>query len=250
MSDGNGGVVLFGATGAVGDSLARVLHDRGVKLMLSGRDEERTKALAEELDALSFVGDVTDSAVVTGCIDVAVEAWGSLGGVVNCAGSILLKPAHLTTDSEWDEVIQLNLTSAFTTVRAATKAMQKTGGPIVLVSSAAARVGLVNHEAIAAAKAGVEGLVLSAAATYASRGIRVNAVAPGLVESRMTERLTSNPDSLKVSKAMHPLGRIGKPEDVASAIAWLLSPDNDWVTGQVIGVDGGLAQLRGRAKVA
>lgn len=249
MSDKKPSVVIFGATGAVGSSLARRLSEEGWDVMVSGRDSERTQALAEDLGSQSYVGDVTDPSSVNSCIADAMSAFGQVDGVVNCAGSILLKPAHLTTDEEWDSVIGLNLTSAFYAVRAAAKAMQKTGGSVVLVSSAAASVGLVNHEAIAAAKAGVEGLVLSAASTYASRGIRVNAVAPGLVESAMTERLTSNPDALKVSKAMHPTGRIGQPEDVASAIAWLLNADNEWVTGQVIGVDGGLARLRGRQRV-
>jgi NAD(P)-dependent dehydrogenase (short-subunit alcohol dehydrogenase family) len=124
--------------------------------------------------------------------------------------------------------------------------MKSGGGAIVLVSSAAARVGLPNHEAIAAAKAAVIGLTLSAAATYASYGVRVNCVAPGLVRTPATARITSNEASLRMSEQMHALGRIGEPEDVASAIAWLLAPGAGWVTGQVIGVDGGLSSVRSR----
>lgn len=120
------------------------------------------------------------------------------------------------------------------------------GGSIVLVSSAAARIGFANHEAIAAAKAGVIGLTLSAAATYGPRHIRVNCVAPGLVRTPMTSRLTANEVALKASTAMHPLGRIGEPEDVAAAIEWLLSPEQSWVTGQVLGIDGGLGSVRSR----
>src|SRR5690606_21524138 len=112
------------------------------------------------------------------------------------------------------------------------------------LSTAAASTGLINHEAVAAAKAAVEGLTRSAAATYARSNIRCNAVAPGLVNTPMAERITKNPASLEASKAMHPLGRIGEPEDVASAIAWLVAPEQTWVTGQVLGVDGGLARLR------
>ena len=124
--------------------------------------------------------------------------------------------------------------------------MAKTGGSVVLVSSAAARIGLANHEAIAAAKAGVIGLVLSAAASYAGRGIRFNAVAPGLVETPMTSKLTANEKMREGSTALHALGRIGQPADVARAIEWLLDPANDWVTGQVLGVDGGLGSVRSR----
>ena len=118
----------------------------------------------------------------------------------------------------------------------------------MLMSSAAARTGVPSHEAIAAAKAGVIGLTLSAAATYAPKGLRFNAVAPGLVESPLTERIVSNEASLKASTAMHPLGRIGQPGDIASAVVWLLDPAQSWVTGQVIGVDGGLASVRSRVK--
>ena len=117
---------------------------------------------------------------------------------------------------------------------------------MVLVSSVAARLGLTNHEAIAAAKAGVSGLVLAAAASYAARGIRVNAVAPGLVRTPLTARLTQNEATLKASVAMHPLGRIGEPADIASAIEWLLNPAQGWVTGQVLSVDGGMGAVRPR----
>jgi NAD(P)-dependent dehydrogenase (short-subunit alcohol dehydrogenase family) len=175
----------------------------------------------------------------------SVEAHGRLDGLANCVGSILLKPAHLTSEEEWDAVVSTNLRSAYAAVRAAARAMTA-GGSVVLVSSAAARLGLANHEAIAAAKAGVIGLALSAAATYAPKGIRVNAVAPGLVRTPMTARITGNDAALKASTAMHALGRVGEPEDVASAIAWLLDPAQSWVTGQVIGVDGGLATIRSR----
>ena len=109
---------------------------------------------------------------------------------------------------------------------------------------AAARVGLANHEAIAAAKAGIIGLVLSAAATYARQKIRFNAVAPGLVRTPLTKGLVSSELAEKASLAMHPLGRLGEPEDVARAIAWLLDPAQGWITAQVLGVDGGLADLK------
>jgi 3-oxoacyl-[acyl-carrier protein] reductase len=123
-----------------------------------------------------------------------------------------------------------------------------TGGSIVLVSSVAARVGLANHEAIAATKAGLIGLALAAAASYAERGIRINCVAPGMVRTPLTARLTANEATLQTSAAMHPLGRIGEASDVAAAIAWLLDPQQSWITGQVFGIDGGLATVRTRGK--
>jgi NAD(P)-dependent dehydrogenase (short-subunit alcohol dehydrogenase family) len=122
--------------------------------------------------------------------------------------------------------------------------MMRGGGSIVLMTSAVARTGLKNHEAIAAAKGGVTGLMRAAAATYAGRGVRVNAVAPGLVESRMSSDILSSEAGRKQSEQMHALGRVGQPTDVAPAVCWLLDPETDWVTGQVIGVDGGLGTVR------
>ena len=116
-------------------------------------------------------------------------------------------------------------------------------GSILLFSTAAVRIGLPNHEAIAAAKGGVEGLVRSAASSYASKGIRVNAVAPGLTRTPMTERNTSNEQALKKSEGMHALGRIGEPEEIVSAACWMLDPAQSWVTGQILAVDGGLSTI-------
>ena len=141
----------------------------------------------------------------------------------------------------------MNLGSAFATVRAAAETMPE-GGSVVLLSSAAARVGLPGHEAIAAAKAGIEGLTRSAAATYGSRGLRFNAVAPGLVRTNLTRRIWENSMASAASVAMHALGRLGEPEDVASLIAWLLDRANNWVTGQIFGVDGGLSSVRGKGR--
>jgi NAD(P)-dependent dehydrogenase (short-subunit alcohol dehydrogenase family) len=241
--------VVIGATGGIGSELCRRLAAKGDHLIVAGRDADRLQMLAEELRAFPLVLDATCTDQVDQCFTRIMAEYGRIDGVANCVGSLLLKPAHLTSDAEWASTLTTNLTSAFVTVRAAARAMMKTGGSIVLVSSAVARVGLANHEAIAAAKAGILGLALSAAASYTSRGIRVNCVAPGLVRTPLTVRLTANEAMLKGSTAMHPLGRIGKPSDVASAIEWFLDPAQSWVTGQVLGVDGGLSTLRTRGSV-
>ena len=149
---------------------------------------------------------------------------------------------------QYQSVIDASLTTAFATVHAAGKYMNK-GGSVVLISSAAAMQGLANHEAIAAAKAGIIGLTHSAAATYASMNLRVNAVAPGLIETSLTKNLTGNETSRKFSEALHALGRLGKPEDIALAIVFLLDPDNSWITGQVLAVDGGLSSVLPKMRV-
>jgi NAD(P)-dependent dehydrogenase (short-subunit alcohol dehydrogenase family) len=238
--------LVFGASGGIGSILCRRLAARGARLVVAARNRDKLERLADELGAVACPVDATRLEEVDACVERALQANGRLDGVANCIGSLLLKPAHTTSEAEWQAALATNLTTAFAVVRAGARAMTDAGGSIVLVSSAAARVGLANHEAIAAAKAGVIGLALSAAATYAVRGIRVNCVAPGLVATPMTSRLTGNETSLKASTAMHALGRIGEPADVAAAIEWLLSPEQSWVTGQVLGIDGGLASVRPR----
>lgn len=240
--------VILGATGGIGKALCHRLAADGARLFIGGRDADRLAALAADTGAEAFPLDATDLPQVSACIEAAQTHYGRIDGVVNCIGSLLLKAAHSTTDEEWDHTVATNLGSAFGAVRAGAKALMKEGGDIVLVASAAAQVGLVNHEAIAAAKAGVIGLARSAAATYAGRGIRVNCVAPGMVRTPLTEPVWNNELMLKGSVAMHPLGRIGEPEDIAGAIAWLLAPEQGWITGQVLGVDGGLGSVRPRAR--
>lgn len=240
--------VMIGAGSAIAMHVARRLAALGARLALVGRDAEKLQPLAEELNGKAFQADATSFDEVENSVRDIREWAGRIDGVLNCVGSILLKPAHLTTAAELQQTLALNLVSAFATVRSAAAAMRDDGGSIVLMSSAAARVGLVNHEAIAAAKAGVIGLTRSAAATYAAHGVRVNAVAPGLVDTPMSARLTTSEAARNASLALHPLGMIGDPADVAVPICWLLGPDSRWVTGEVIGVDGGLARVKARPR--
>ena len=238
------GYVIIGAAGGVGNATCELLVKEGNQVVGSVRDSGAIAA-GLKVDGVDYRSvDAEDWDSVEALFENLKAEEFPLTGVTLCVGSILLKPAHLTRKEEFDAVISKNLSSAFATVRAASKALSKTGGSIVLVSTAAAQHGLANHEAISAAKAGVEGLARSAAATYAKRQIRVNCVAPGLVRTPLSERITGNPSSLEMSEKMHPLGRIGEAIEVARAITWLLSSDQGWITGQTIGVDGGLSSLR------
>lgn len=160
--------VIIGATGTIGSCLARRLVEAGKSVFLVGRDAERLQSLARELNAAFAMADLSSSDALL----EAVSSAGQVAGFVNCVGSILLKPAHLTSDAEFREVMETNLFSAFATVRCAGKLLRGSGGSVVLMSSAAAKLGIANHEAIAAAKAGIEGLARSAAATYAGANIR------------------------------------------------------------------------------
>lgn len=239
--------LIVAGTSAIGQALARRLIAGGGAVTITGRESAAVAALGEELGAAHATLDATDFDAVDRVVREAAERAGRLDGVMNCAGSLLLKPAHFTRADDFAATIAANLTTAFAVTRAAGRVLgEGGGGSIALVSSAAARTGLANHEAIAAAKAGVIGLTLSAAATYAPRGVRVNCVAPGLVRTPLTARITGSATAAEASQAMHALGRLGEPGDVASALEWLLAPANSWVTGQVIGVDGGLGSVRAR----
>lgn len=231
--------LIISATSSIGQKTVELLSTLGHKLYLTSRDINKLSIFSkydhasEVLDASNFLA--TEQIVIN-----ALQNMGSIDGVVNCAGSLLLKPAHLTSEQEFANTINASLTTAFSTIRAYTKHFQGEGS-VVLISSAASLIGLSNHEAIASAKAAINGLVLSAAATYAPR-IRINAVAPGLVETSLTEKITSNAASRNFSEKMHALGRLGQTTDIAKAIIFLL--ENSWITGQILAVDGGLSSIR------
>lgn len=234
--------LIIGGAGGIGRELATTLHARGWNLVLAGRTLSSLEPLAAEFGATVRALDASDFAAV----DALFTENPGITAAANLAGSILLKPAHLTSEAEFSETISQNLKTAFALTRAAGRHLKSSGGSVVLMSSCAAGIGLANHEAISAAKAGIEGLVRSAAATYATAGIRFNAVAPGLLATPMARRITDNEGALKASIAMHPLGRIGSAQEIAAAIAFLLAPESSWVTGQTLGVDGGLSRLKVR----
>lgn len=249
-------VMIMGATGSTGSVLAERLCRSGYKVGLLGRSQEKLSALKERLlaagaaeeDVATANCDATKYAEVEVALVRLEDLLGDTYGLVNCVGSLHLKPTHTTDVNDWQQVLDVNLNSCFYLLKTGIKGLRKTRGSVVFIASAAAQTGMCDHEAIAAAKAGVIGLTRSAAATYARSGIRVNCLAPGLVETNLTSSITSAPASKEASTALHPLGRLGQADDLAGAIAFLISQEASWITGQVLGVDGGLASLRTKAR--
>lgn len=167
----------------------------------------------------------------------------TVDAVINFCGSIMLKPVGLLTENDWNNTININLNTAFNVSHAACKYI-KHDFSLVLFSTAAAHLGLPNHEAIAAAKAGVEGLSKSIAASYANKNIRSNVIAPGLIESKLSAPILKSEKSRQVSQSLHTLSRLGTPEDIAKMVYWLTDPENNWITGEVIRIDGGLSTTK------
>lgn len=244
-----GGSNLFVVFGASKDNIGGALADRLLKhhdghVVVAGRNEEKLSALKHAL------GDRCEYHIVDALNGTEVDSFikhmkEPITGVANCIGTVILKPAHSTTDKEFEDTMRINAFSSFNILKSSVKVMSKQQhGSIAFCASAVAMHGIQNHEAIAAAKGAIVSMAKSAASTYAPKNIRINCVAPGLIETPMTERITKSDAARKASESMHALKRIGKPQDVAAALEFFLSPENTFVTGQVLGVDGGLGSVR------
>ena len=238
--------VIIGAAGGIGAAVVSKVIARGDQVLLLGRNIQSLQAVAESQSGAEFSECDARNRVQLEETIKGFLASAPLSNIVNCAGSVLLKPAHTTSSDEFMQVLETNLITAFNAVSVMGK-FGAEGSSAVLISSCAARMGLPNHEAIAAAKAGVEGLMRSAAATYAAKRIRFNCVAPGLVRTPLTNAITENQAAAQYSLALHPLKRFGEVDDIAHLIEFLTDEKSSWITGQVFAADGGLSTLKTRS---
>lgn len=231
--------------GGIGRAIAREHAARGWRVGLIGRSAEKLAAAAEECGgAVTLVADPTDVDGLPAAAATMRERFpDGVQALVCSVGSVLLQPATRISAAQWRATLAANLDAAFASLRLAVELMPQ-GGSVLLFSSGAARLGLPNHEAIAAAKAGIEGLVRAAAATHARRNLRINAIAPGLTDTPLAAPLLASPAARKASEGYHALGRIGDPAQIARVAATLLDPANDGITGSIVAVDGGLGQCR------
>ena len=239
-------VWVLGAAGGVGSVVCDNLSKQGWKVVASGRTEESLQTLTIQIDNIDILPvDARDDDAMKQAVTDIIQTHGRLDAVVVAVGSILLRPLHATSAQQVQDTIDQNLTTAFNAVRsAAVPMMRGDGGRIVLFSSVAATHGMTNHAAIAAAKGAVEGLTRASAADYAKRGIRINAIAPAMTDTPMSENLLKSETGRKISDSMHPVGRIGEAKEIADVASWLIDGAPEWMTGQIIGVNGGLGTIK------
>lgn len=235
-------VIIVGGGGGIGSALARRLARRGQALHLIGRTEETLSAVARDTGASFAVADVRDGAALEAAI---TAASGTLSGLAYCVGTITLRPLKRISVDEIMNDFAVNAAGAAMAVQAALPGLKEHDGPasVVLFSSVAVAQGFSGHASVGLAKGAVEGLTRSLAAELAPQ-IRVNAVAPSLTDTPLATAFTGNAAMVSSIAHLHALGRIGTAEDSAAAAEFLLSAEASWITGQVLGVDGGRATLR------
>tara|TARA_B100001248_G_C27381952_1_gene457451 strand:- start:1545 stop:2255 length:711 start_codon:yes stop_codon:yes gene_type:complete len=232
--------VILGATGSIGSSLAKQLVESGEQVHLVGRDQSSLSELAKSLNSSFTVCDVLEEnfseKIVNDLNDVPIN------GLAFCVGSIDLKPLKLTKKSDFMQSFNLNLISATEIIKSLADNLKKNKGSIVLFSTVAVKKGFPNHAIVSSAKGAIEGLTLALAAEFAPN-IRVNCIAPSLTNSKISNFLLKNEKIAEGIAKMHPMKRIGEGVDSASVAKFLLKNESSWITGQILGVDGGRSSV-------
>lgn len=237
--------LVTGASGGIGAAIARALHANGATVGLSGRKVEALETLAAELGGERvqvLPGELGDAAQIEALAEKAESALGQIDILVNNAGLTRDMLFMRLSDEMWDEVIAVNLTGTFRLTRAVSKGMMRRRyGRIVSITSVVGTMGNAGQANYAASKAGLVGMTKSLAQEIATRNVTVNCVAPGFIQTAMTDVLNDKIKEATLSKI--PANRFGKPEDVASAVAFLASGEAGYITGQTIHVNGGMAMI-------
>lgn len=226
-------ILVIGASSGIGKATAQALIDQGANVISASRSNPEISGLEHH----SF--DATDKNAE---LDFIPE---QLDGLVYCPGTINLKPFNRISIEDFQSDLDINLLGAIRVLQASFKSLKKSdSASVVLFSTVAAKLGMNFHSSIATAKAAVEGLGKSLAAEWSMHGIRVNMVAPSLTDTPLAEKLLSTDDRKESSNKRHPIGRYGEAKDLSEMVVFLLSEKASWVTGQTIGIDGGVGSLK------
>lgn len=245
MFDLNGKTALVtGASGGIGQDIAKFLAEQGVKVALNGRREDALKAVQQEIgdNSVVVVGGLNDADQIDSVIKEAEEKLGQIDILVNNAGLTRDGLTLRMKDEDWQTVLDVNLTSAFRLSRAVMRGMMKRRwGRIINITSIVGVTGNPGQANYCASKAGMIGMSKSMAAEIANRGITVNCVAPGFIKTAMTDELGETQHEKLIANI--PAGAMGKPEDIAAAVSFLASEEANYITGQTIHVNGGMAMI-------
>ena len=236
--------LVTGASGGIGEAVARALHAQGATVVLHGTRAEKLEALQKDFGARAFAlaVDLSDRDAVAGLVDAASALAGPISILVNNAGITRDGLLMRMKDDDWDSVLEVNMTASMSLCRAAMRGMMKArAGRIISISSVVGVTGNAGQTNYAASKAGMIGFSKSLAAEVASRGLTVNVVAPGFIETPMTDVLDESQKSALLTRV--PAGRLGHADEIAATVAFLASDEAAYITGATLHVNGGMAML-------
>ena len=236
-------ILIFGGTGAIGKSLAKKIKEDGNYPIIISRNADELKDLADDIKCQYSVCDVLNFDQIQ---EISKTYGDDVYGVAYCVGSINLKPLKITKDEDFIDSFKINTLGAINVIKSNMSSLLKNNGSILMFSTIAVKQGFVNHAIVSSSKGAIEALTLSLAAEFAPK-MRVNCIAPSLTNSKMSQKLVSNETIKKAIENMHPIPKIGIGEDFSEIANFLLSEKNNWITGQILHIDGGRSTLRLKA---